>query len=168
MKENFDRCLAMMFEVEGGLSDRASDRGGLTNRGISLRFGRMIGLTEDDILDMTEERAAGLYRVHFWDLVRGDDLPIGLDLCVFGSAVNQSPDDAARMLQRAVRAKADGIIGSMTLAAVAFRENVIDLFMAERVLGYIECDDFDENGRGWSRRLFKVHREAMTMERGAS
>ena len=37
---------------------------------------------------MTRARAAEIHRRDYWDTVRGDDLPFGLDLCAFDGAVN--------------------------------------------------------------------------------
>ena len=66
MTDIFDIALDFVLEHEGGLVDDPNDPGGLTNMGISIRFGREIGLIEDDIREMTKEYASQIYEVHFW------------------------------------------------------------------------------------------------------
>ena len=48
--------------------------------------------------------------------MKGDDLPNGLDLCVFDFGVNAGPGRAAKYLQTMIGTVADGGIGPNTLA----------------------------------------------------
>jgi len=68
---------------------------------------------------LTQEKVKPFYRSMYWDKVRGDDLPAGVDYAVFDFAVNAGTGRAAKFLQRAVGAVDDGVIGSGTLALVA-------------------------------------------------
>gem|GEM_PF-6374819 len=82
-KANFSACLAHVLASEGGYVDHTKDPGGATNMGITLATlqewrGRPIAKT--DVRDLTRDEAAAIYRAKYWNKVKGDDLPAGLDL----------------------------------------------------------------------------------------
>lgn len=181
MKENFDKALKFTLPIEGGFSNRKNDRGGPTNQGITLGtliryhahfdygdFDQDGDVDIDDIrlLD-TPEEAAPVYKKYFWDKVRGDDLPAGVDYLIFDSAVNHGPKNAGIFLQRALNRwglnlKVDGSIGPVTIKAVTGHggsEFVRDI-LRERDIFYrkIVARDLSqsENFRGWMNRLAQV------------
>ena len=171
MEDNFDRSLAFVRRWEGGWSDNPRDPGGLTKWGITLKLLRAlrVDFNGDGVIDgrdlsaMSEAQAASIYRNRFWDKASCDLLPRGLDLAVFDSAVNQGPARAVKFLQKAVRTKADGIIGAKTLAAVQRRPapDVLTEFMARRAVHYSSLVIVAVFGLGWFRRLFDAQREAL-------
>ena len=76
-------------------------------------------------------------------------------------AINQGPVTAIKLLQAALDIHQDGIPGPMTQAIAAVRmPQILVEFCAERALRY----EFNRNesvfGRGWYRRLFRMHRLA--------
>ena len=52
-----------------------------------------------------------IYKKNYWDRVKGDHPPSGLDLCVFDSCVNAGTGRAAKYLQTMIGTVADGGIG---------------------------------------------------------
>ena len=89
---DFEKAVKLVLGFEGGVSDRplAEDPGGLTNLGISTRFLRSIG-DPRDVRDLTVADAEELYRRHFWDKVKGDNLPDPLAAAgAIGSATLQA------------------------------------------------------------------------------
>lgn len=139
----FDRALPFVLEHEGGLSDDPADPGGVTRWGVSLRWlikagqldldhdGLMDGdvdgdgdIDADDIRAMPRERAARLYRDHWWAKGGYDRIADAVvAVKTFDFAVNMGFGPAHRCLQRAARAcrfliADDGVIGQQTLAAV--------------------------------------------------
>ena len=68
--------------------------------------------------NLTVADVAPIYKQDYWDRVRADDLPSGVDWAVFDWQVN-SGNRSAKALQRNVGATADGAVGPMTLQAVA-------------------------------------------------
>ena len=173
MKENFARSLAIMRRWEGAWSDHPRDRGGLTRWGISLRFLKLAGIdfNGDGVVDgrdlsaMTEFQAETIYRDHFWIPARCNDLPAGVDLAVFDCAVNQGMTRARRLLQKALRVDADGILGPKTMVAVwAVRPRWLLMeFMARRAVHYSSLAIIVVFGLGWFRRLFSIHAEALQL-----
>ena len=78
MKANFEACMAEVFKHEGGYVNDPHDPGGETNMGISKR-----SYPKENIRGMTRARAAQIYHKDFWDKLKCDDLPAGLDLVAF-------------------------------------------------------------------------------------
>jgi lysozyme family protein len=96
--------------TDGAMTNDPDDPGGLTKWGISQRaFPRV------HIPSLTRTQAAELYRLNYWDLVEGDELPRVVAFVVFDYAVNSGVARASRALQRAVGAKIDGDIGPQTI-----------------------------------------------------
>jgi lysozyme family protein len=122
MKSNFDACFAKVIKSEGGYVNDPADRGGETNLGVTIgAWGAYLNraIQPGEMKALTQEAVKPFYRSMYWDLVKCDDLPAGVDYAVFDFAVNAGVSRAAKFLQRAVGAVDDGVIGSGTLALVA-------------------------------------------------
>ena len=160
MKDNFERCLAHVLASEGGYVHHPHDPGGETNFGISKR-----SYPKEDIRNMTRARAGEIYRRDYWDAVHGDDLPAGLDLVAFDSAVNSGVSRGAKWLQEALGVTADGKIGPQTLAAArqAHPVAVIDRACDLRMTFLRGLKTWGTFGKGWTRRVESVRDEAQAM-----
>ena len=82
MKENFDNCLIMLLKHEGGFVNHPKDPGGMTNLGVTKAvYDKWVGRTstEQDMRNLTPEDVAPIYKKNYWDRVKGDDLPSGVD-----------------------------------------------------------------------------------------
>ena len=122
MKNNFDASFDKVMQSEGGYVWDKDDAGGETNLGVTAgAWGAYLGrpLEPGEMKALTKETVKPFYRAMYWDKVKGDDLPIGVDYAVFDFAVNAGVARAAKFLQRAVGAVDDGVIGSGTLGKVA-------------------------------------------------
>src|SRR5690348_18419167 len=100
---NWDQCLDFIFDKEGGYSDDPLDPGGATNLGITLNElsqWRHDAVTKQDVKALTRQEAAAIYRANYWNVVRGDELPAGIDLMVFDAGVNIGTPRSARFLQQ--------------------------------------------------------------------
>jgi lysozyme family protein len=168
MKSNFDKCLAMLLEHEGGYVNNVNDRGGMTNLGVTRRvyedwMDRPV--TEQEMRDLTPDDVAPIYKKNYWDRVKGDQLPSGVDWCAFDWAVNSGSGRPAKAIQRAVGATQDGAIGNQTLGLVAEKDPkfIIDYVYTVRQAFYESLDDFKHFGRGWSRRNTETLHQAMEM-----
>ena len=153
---DFHRCIDRILAEEGGLSRHPADPGGLTQYGISKRSYPTL-----DIANLTLADAQSIYHRDYWQLIHGDLLPPGLDLLVLDCAINQGRVTAAKLLQRTLRIRDDGLIGAETLnAAAVAMPTILDAFAAERALRYELNPNEATFGRGWYRRLLRMHRHA--------
>jgi lysozyme family protein len=168
MKDNFDKSLRLVLKHEGGYVNHPSDPGGATNKGVTIAtFRRMIdkNATVADLKNITDAQLSSIYRKGYWDKVKADQLPSGLDYAVFDFGVNSGPGTAVKYLQRALGVKVDAVIGPRTIAAanaVGATETIRKL-CAER-LAYLQgLKTWTTFGKGWSSRVKGVVKEAMEM-----
>ncbi len=168
---NFDRALSATLKHEGGWADHPKDPGGATNRGITLAtFRRLVkpGATKADLKAITTEQVAAVYRKGFWSQVLADQLPGGVDFAVFDYAVNSGPVRAVKALQALVGAKADGVVGPKTIAAVNAVANIDELIedlCAQRLAFVKRLSTWPTFGKGWERRIAAVRKLALEMAR---
>jgi len=177
-KGNFTACLADVLVHEGGYVDHPKDPGGATNLGIThktlarwKKVSPFTSLPKSEVKALTKASVAPIYRAYYWDEVRGDDLPSGLDAAVFDYAVNSGPGRAAKLLQRLVGVSEDGIIGSQTLAAVGKVTNLARLINAycDARLAFLHgLSTFSVFGRGWTSRVAGVRAKALGMVGGTA
>lgn len=159
MTDAFDRAHAFIAKWEGGWSDDDYDPGGLTRYGISQR-----AYPDLDLSKLTREGARELYRRDYWQAAKCDMLPKPLALVHFDAAVNQGVGRAAMFLQGALGVTQDGIIGPLTLQAAQGADIPVTVteYCARRGRHYGNLSTFHRFGLGWMRRLFDVHREALS------
>src|SRR5210317_1506289 len=120
---NYQTSLEIILHHEGGYVNHPKDQGGETNLGVTKRVYEEWGGTKD-MKDLTVEDVAPIYRKNYWDRMKCDDLPAGLDLCLFDFGVNAGTGRSAKFLQRMIGTVADGGIGPNTLKALhTFVEN---------------------------------------------
>ena len=121
--------------------------------------------------DLEVEDVAPIYRKNYWDRIKADELPSGLDLCVFDFGVNAGTGRSAKYLQRLINTTIDGGIGPNTLRALdEFTQSqqrgikdVIGMFQDARQGYYESLSTFDTFGKGWSRRVRETTQSAMGM-----
>ena len=171
-KGNFDVCLREVLKHEGGYSNHASDPGGRTNLGVTQRvYEAWVGhpVNEKIMRGLTPALVRPLYKRNYWDVVKADELPRGLDLCVFDFGVNAGTNRAARYLQRMVGASEDGVIGPKTLSLVAQharakgRDMIVIEYQDMRRDYYKKLKTFTTFGKGWLRRVREVEVRAVAM-----
>lgn len=165
---SFERCLPLVLEHEGGFVNHPDDPGGITNLGCTkATWERWIGrrCTVGEMQALTPADVAPLYREKYWNKVRADDLPAGIDYCVFDTAINSGPGRAAKFLQEVVGATPDGVIGPRTIAVAhaADPRQVIDAYCAARLAWLQELSTWPTFGHGWGRRVTDVRRAALQM-----
>ena len=158
MINNWKSSLEKILHHEGGYVNHPKDPGGETNLGVTKRVYEEWGGTKD-MKDLLVEDVNPIYKKNYWDKCKCDDLPNGLDLCVFDFGVNAGPGRAAKFLQRMIGTTVDGGIGPNTLKAVDTYveenglETAIENYQSARQSYYEELSTFDTFGKGWTRRV---------------
>jgi lysozyme family protein len=109
---NFDKAILPLLEHEGGYVNDSSDAGGETKYGISKR-----SYPNEDIKNLTVERATFLYQRDFWRMYM-DELPYIIAAKLFDCSVNMGHKWANTLLQRAAGVIDDGVIGHNTVYAI--------------------------------------------------
>jgi lysozyme family protein len=166
--KNWIKCLETILHHEGGYVNHPKDPGGETNLGVTKRVYEDFGGTKD-MKDLTREDVEPIYKKNYWDRVKGDHLPAGLDLCVFDFGVNAGTGRAAKFLQKMIGTTPDGGIGPMTLKSLESYvatngiENTIKRYQAGRQAYYESLSTFATFGRGWTRRNQETTKLALTM-----
>jgi len=167
MKDNWEMFFDMLIKHEGGFTDDQRDNGNAKGDGHGNEGSTMLGVTawnwakytgkpapKDVMKALTKEDVKPLYKQNYWDVIKADHLPSGVDISCADLCVNAGPSRAAKILQKAVGATADGKIGKMTIAAVHDQEpkDVLDNYYYGRQKFYEGLDDFKHYGKGWTRR----------------
>lgn len=165
MKDNFQVAFEHTLKEEGGFVNHPKDPGGMTNLGVTKKvWEEYVGheVDEQTMRSLTPAMVAPLYKTRYWDAVRGDDLPTGVDMCVFDFAVNSGVGRASKFLQRAVGVADDGQIGPATLRAVAAQDpkELVDKLCDMRQTFLESLATFSTFGRGWSARVARLREHA--------
>ena len=172
MADRFNICIAFTLRQEGGYVDDPADPGGATNMGITLATYREWSddphLGDLQVKDLTLKTARAIYRSLYWNRLRADALPPGVDLSVFDMGVNAGVGRSARLLQRALGftgEEVDGAIGPETLAAAdRFDARTLVDNLAERQTAYYRSlASFRIFGTGWLRRTNARRSAALAM-----
>ena len=168
MNNNWKQAFDLMLKSEGGYVHHPSDPGGRTNLGVTQAtwenwVGR--GSDEAEMRGLTPEKVEPMYKKKFWDAVRGDELPMGLDYLMFDFAVNAGAGRAIKTLQTAVGVTPDGGFGPMTMAAVQAVDpnELIERFSQAKEDFYRSLTTFATFGKGWLNRVADVKVKASAM-----
>ena len=139
---------------EGGLSDDAADKGGLTHYGVSLAFlsdmarslknrqwlkdigVHPLPVTKDTIRNLTRTQACDIFKREFWNKLDLDSLPVQMAVLLYDAAVNSGCAQSVRLAQRGyntvgvgTRLDVDGKLGPLTRAAL-INNNSVDVRQA--------------------------------------
>lgn len=146
----FDKMIERVLGHEAGYVNDPADPGGETKWGISKRSYPWL-----NIKDLTREQAIEIYRRDFWEALRLDGFDDGVAFQLLDSAVNSGINQSVRFVQRAVGVADDGVIGPVTMAAIAATSetDLIMLFLAERLDFMTRLKNWPNHGKGWARRI---------------
>lgn len=169
MNANFPRSLGFLLKSEGGFVNDPRDPGGATDEGVTQHqydLWRIASkLPTQSVQHIAQSEVEAIYRGWYWNPVHGDQLPSGVDYCVFDCSVNSGPHVAAKWLQRAAGVAADGQIGNVTIAAVkaADPRRIIDGICSERLAFMRTLPTWSHFEKGWSSRVTSVGLNARSM-----
>jgi lysozyme family protein len=170
----YDEALRRLLVHEGGYTNHPSDPGGPTKHGITIHdYRRFIdpGGTAADVRAMTVDQAKAIYRARYWDALRCDDLPAGVDYAVFDYGVNSGIGRAGRVLRRLLGLPdREHVVTTAVIAAVARRDPaaLVAAICDERLAFLRRLKTWPVFGRGWGRRVAEVRATALRMASGRS
>lgn len=150
---DFEEAVDHILKFEGGYVNDSRDGGGETKYGISKRAYPSL-----DIKNLTIKDAKIIYKHHYWNNMKCDNLPPRVRLMIFDCAVNQGVLFASRTAQKVAGVKADGIVGLVTIAAISNMDEsrfLYDYFQL-RLHRYQNTKHFDYFGPGWLNRMKEV------------
>lgn len=161
MKDNFEACLVEVLKHEGGWADHPKDPGGATMKGVTIgTYSTWLGrqATKEELRNIPDEHLHQIYKAWYWDKVKGDELPRGVDLCLFDYAVNSGPKRAVVAVQEALGVTADGALGPKTLWAIQKTDPATLLgAVCQRRLAFLQSlPIWGTFGGGWGRRVKEV------------
>ena len=172
MNINFDMSFDRVMQSEGGYVWDKDDAGGETNLGVTIgAWGAYLGrpIKPGEMKALTRSDVKPFYKKMYWDKVRGDDLPQGVDYAVFDFAVNAGPGRAAKFLQQSVGATPDGAIGpgTMALVAKATPTDILQKFAQQKEAFYNSLAEKNPTQqkflKGWLSRVAHVQTAASSM-----
>lgn len=160
MKNNYDYCLREVLKSEGGYTNDPNDKGGPTNFGITIAdYKKYINAngTAEDVKNMTVEQAKNIYKTRYWDSIDGDNLPSGVDYCVFDYGVNSGPSRALKVKNqfKDVTDPVD-LINKICDERLRFMHNIRG------------GKDWAVFGKGWQRRVDGVRANSIKLTKGTS
>lgn len=166
-RDRFAEVLPVTLRYEGGYSNDPHDPGGPTMKGViqrvydGYRDGR--GQPRQSVRRISDAEVLDIYRANYWNLVRGDELPPGLDLAVFDFGVNSGPATATRKLQAVLGLRQDGMMGAATLAEAARRDPVwlIRQYIQARRAYLRSLPTFWRFGEGWMSRCEDLEHQSL-------
>jgi lysozyme family protein len=168
MQENWDDSFAAVLKHEGGFVNHPKDPGGMTNLGVTKAawesyVGRSVN--EEFMRALTPFIVKPFYKAMYWDKIKGDQLPAGVDYAAYDLAVNSGVGRAAKFLQTIAGVTADGILGPKSMGAIreCDPEQTVDALCDMRLDFLKRLPTFDTFGKGWSRRVAEVKDKASGM-----
>jgi lysozyme family protein len=165
---NYDEAIRRVLVHEGGYSNHPSDPGGPTNFGITIydyrKYLNPKG-TAADVRNMSVEQAKRIYRNHYAVPLRFDELPGGVDYCVLDYGINSGIGRSKKVLQRVVGVAADGVLGPLTMQAIAARDpaKIVTAICDERLAFLKRLKTWPVFGKGWTRRVAEVRSVSLRM-----
>jgi lysozyme family protein len=168
MKENFDQSFALVLVDEGHYVNDPRDPGGRTNLGVTQRAWEAYlnrSVTETEMRGLTPDIVKPFYKAMYWDKIKGDQLPAGVDYAAYDLAVNSGTGRAAKYLQEIAGVFADGVIGPKSLEAIKScdPEQTVDALCDMRLDFLKRLPTFETFGKGWIRRVAEVKDKASGM-----
>ena len=147
---NFEACLDVTLEWEGGYSNHPDDPGGPTMHGIIQReynaWRAKHGLALQPVRKISDDEVKAIYRAEYWDAMGCDNLSSGYDLVVFDAAVNNGVGRAK------LWAEHFKTVDEFCNARLAF----------DRALGRL----WRVFGHGWNERILGIRHQAEDLAAG--
>lgn len=174
MRDNFAAALKIELVFEGGMDDDPVDPGGRTKNGITQKvyaaYRRRKGLAAQDVFKMQDHERDEIYRTQYFDKVRFDELPPGLDLVIVDGAINSGVSQSIKWVQRALGIQADGVIGIQTMQRIQDHPDhdlLIAAILQRREAFLKSLKTFWRFGKGWLNRTGQLRKKGQAWAMGS-
>lgn len=170
---SYDEALRRLLIHEGSYAEHPADPGGPTNYGITIADYRRYVKPEATAADMRRmdvAQAKAIYRSNYWDALRCDELPAGIDYAVFDYGVNSGIGRAGKVLRRLLGFPDTTHVVTAAVIAEARKRDAATLVNAlcdERLAFLRRLRTWPVFGRGWKRRVAEVRSGALTLAQQA-
>lgn len=174
----FEKAVNQIILIEGGYSNKPSDKGGATKYGITEKVARQNGYT-GDMRYLPGNKAKEIYYKQYWLQSKADKVAImsfNIAFLLFDFGVNSGVKNAVKKIQKVFNEKyginpklaIDGVFGNKTLNAF----NTLQSYKKDNEFIFIEFEKyyiseilkyytslknpntgFSKNGAGWVNRV---------------
>ena len=165
-----------IFSFEGNFANIPQDKGGPTNKGVTINTWKAYGYDKngdgvidiEDIKLITNEDATIIMKKFFWDLYKADYINDQSVANILVDWLWMSGKPAITLTQKLVGVTADGIVGPKTLHAINSRnpQKLFDAIKKRRIVFYDTiCRNRPANNmfkKGWLRRLDHIKYGSLT------
>lgn len=126
-QDKFNKCLQVVLSHEGSeYTDDSDDSGGPSKLGIALNedgpvLTKLLGHrpTAEDIKNLTKEQAGGIFKEHYWNPMRLDEVSREkICMVLFDMGVLIGISGATKLAQSVCDVDRDGDFGPITLIAI--------------------------------------------------
>lgn len=118
----FNDFLKKVLKLEGGYVNHPNDKGGCTNKGVTINTFREIygeNMNCSDLKNITDEQLEFIYKKNYWDPCWGDNINCPkIAQIIVDWAVNSGVKTAIKNVQKIVGTTPDGIMGPKTIEAI--------------------------------------------------
>lgn len=170
----YDEALRRLLVHEGGYTNHPSDPGGPTNFGITIHDYRKyinVAGTATDVRNMSVQQAKAIYKSKYWNAMRCDDLPSGVDYAIFDYGVNSGTGRAPKVLKRVLGLDASNSAVTAEVIISAKKRDakaLVEAICGERLRFLQALSTWPTFGAGWGRRVKEVRQAGLAMvARGA-
>ena len=118
---DYRKLKPFILKWEGGYVNDKDDLGGATNKGVTLATFRSVygqGKTANDLRNMTDRQWETIFKKHFWDKWRADEIEDQSVANILVDWLWASGSYGIKIPQRVLGVSVDGIVGAKTIAAV--------------------------------------------------
>ena len=118
---DYTKLVPFIKKWEGGFGNHPKDKGGATNKGVTLATYRMVygkNKTVDDLKNMTDKEWEHIFKVFFWNKWKADEIKNQSIANILVDWVWMSGLGTIKKIQSLFGLTADGIVGNKTISYI--------------------------------------------------